>query len=216
MGRSLILAVVSALAASHNCVHDAIISHPDLRVVRGDQLYEHGGRRLQTSTFAPIRIRPLYTSLTADRNMTQSLVNFLQNKLFPAAIARWQSALSVQPVTGPLFAHRDCTSYFQSTTPYRCASYSEVTPCANVGDGISLNFASTYIGEDVVYSTNGDPTVVPATGPGLADADFGVFVTAQVLFLDIELFSVLQWCSLYLFFSACRPLFPARKIRLRM
>lgn len=186
MGRFLAsLAAAATLVASHKCIHDNIVTHPHLRVIHGEQAYEEegSGRRLDASNasaYAPLRIQPIYTNLALDTAMTPALVNFLQNKLFPAAVSRWQSALSVLPVVGPLYAHRQCSNTITSVTPNLCSGFTATTPCANVGDGITLNFADTYLGADTYYTSAGNPTEIPADGPGLANADFGVFVTAQV------------------------------------
>lgn len=105
--------------------------------------------------------------------------NFLQNTLVPAAIARWAELLSVQPIAGNLFAHRECSSQWTSFTPYKCASYATQTTCAETGDGIIIPFDEDDFGEDIAYTSSGAVDETLPAGTGIPDADFAVFVTAQ-------------------------------------
>ena len=106
--------------------------------------------------------------------MTPALVSFLQNQLVPAAVERWESALSLQPVVGPLYAHRQCQSTWTTVTPNLCQTYASVTPCADVGDGIVLNIPSSYFGADVIYASDGSTLSTLSAGAGLPNTDFAV------------------------------------------
>lgn len=169
----------ATLVSSHRCIHDDLVNSENFHIVTGSQEYEHGGRRLDVSGFAPLRIKPVFVSLSADPLMTPSKITFLQNTLMPAAVSRWQSALSVQPVVGPLYAHRECTSAWNSFTPNLCSAFAPQTQCGNIGDGITINFGDSVFGADTLYASNGSPSQTFPAGEGLADADFGVFVTAR-------------------------------------
>lgn len=103
---------------------------------------------------------------------------FLKDKLLPAAIERWQSLLSVVPVNGPLYAHRECTSYWPQVSPYACAEFAPVTGCGNNGQDIPINFDSTMLGADVNYTSSLSPVYQPA-GTGFPNTDFVLFVTAK-------------------------------------
>ena len=167
-------ALTLSFVAAHSCIHDGIIAHPNLRVVAGEQAYADGGRRLQATTYANIRIQPLFINLASDSTMTPALVSFLQNQLVPAAVERWESALSLQPVVGPLYAHRQCQSTWTTVTPNLCKTYASVTPCADVGDGIVLNIPSSYFGADVIYASDGSTLSTLSAGAGLPNTDFAV------------------------------------------
>jgi len=173
-------ALVQSFVAAHSCIHDDVLAHPSLRVITGEQAYADGGRRLQATTYANIRIQPIFSNLASDSTMTPALVSFLQNQLVPAAVERWQSALSLQPVVGPLYARRQCQSTWTTVTPNLCKTYASVTPCADVGDGIVLNIPSSYFGADVIYASDGSTLSTLSAGAGLPNTDFAVFVTAQV------------------------------------
>jgi leishmanolysin-like peptidase len=179
---SICLVVLSALilvpTVAHNCIHDKLVAADSFHIITGEQSYEHGGRRLISSNFAPMRISPIFVNLAQDPLMLAPLIAFVQNKLLPAAIARWQSALAVQPVVGPLFAHRECVSAWTGFTPNLCSAFSAQTQCGDVGDNITINFDASLLGTDNVYASNGAATPL-AAGAGLADADYGVFVTAR-------------------------------------
>lgn len=133
--------------------------------------------RLDVTTWSPVRIQALYLNLAGDGDMTPALVNFVEGQLIPEAVQRWTELLSVMPVVGALFAHRQCDSYY-TTTPATCANL-VAGPTCDSNDGVSVPFDAQYVGADTYYNNQGTAFVEPATGSGLAAADFGMFVTAQ-------------------------------------
>jgi hypothetical protein len=97
----------------------------------------------------------------------------------PAAVSRWSSILSVEPLAGALFAHRSCNNYFGAFTPARCAALDASVVC-ETDDGVSVPIDAQYVGSDVYYTNAGlTQQTQPATGSGLPDADFGIIVTAR-------------------------------------
>ncbi len=86
--------------------------------------------------------------------------------------------LSVEPVVGPLYAMRQCTSQWQAVTPYQCASLAPTTGCSNANGDITINISNDYFGPQTYYPQVNNPTVVSG-GSGIANADFYVYVTAQ-------------------------------------
>lgn len=141
-------------------------------------------RRLQSSTWAGIRISPVFLNVGSDAQMNANLTAFVTQVLVPTAIGRWSELLQVQPVQGPLFANRFCSSFYTNVQPYLCASYSAAEVTCNSGDGVNVAINSTYLGADQYYGSNPatsprpSPLVMPA-GTGLANADFGLYVTAS-------------------------------------
>ena len=106
-------------------------------------------------------------------------IDFITNKLIPAAINRWQSLLSLVRVNGNLYAYRECLSFYVNL-PYRCSLFAATTSCGNSGSSI-LNIPNDYFGVDVRYYYDSKSVmqreVYPA-GTGIPNTDFGLFVTA--------------------------------------
>jgi leishmanolysin-like peptidase len=165
----------------HECIHDHLIHNRSDKVIRAphhEGTYQNGGRLLQSTTWSPIRISPVYpVPLSTDSNMSPALQSYVMNTLIPNAISRLSSLLTVIPVQGNLYAHRSCNTYYTFSDPYPCASYDSLTACANIDNGVTINFPDSLLGSDPVTSSSGSTSYLPA-GTGLPNADFGVFVTA--------------------------------------
>jgi len=178
------------------CVHDHIARlrrAAGVEHVAGAQRYARPapGRRAQAQAQAhappasaldgalPLRIVPIFVGLSSLPAAQQA---FLAQKLVPAAVARWAGLLATPRVRGGLFAHRECAYIWKRASgPWPCSQLASApAACASgVADDVPLPFDAALLGADTVYAADGTPTVVPAGGPGLADADFGLFVTAK-------------------------------------
>jgi hypothetical protein len=94
-------------------------------------------------------------------------------------LTRVENMLQVRVTSSPLYASRQCTSYWQ-TTPAKCASYTDAScGLASEKDGHSFGDYASYYADLQYYPSN--PNVDPTTitgGAGLADFDFAIFVTA--------------------------------------
>ena len=99
--------------------------------------YADHGRRMQTATWAPIRIQVDY-SAGATLGLSSALQTFLRDQLVPAAVQWIQQTLSVVPVTGTLKHARFCSSSYSSGT---CASEGAIPTC-----GISSSPCTTCRG----------------------------------------------------------------------
>ena len=143
-------------------------------------------RRLSATTYAPLRIGVQYVNFASDSNMDSTLLSFLQGTVIPTAISRLQQFLQFNRLTTPLYAHRQCTSYDESTTPANCVNYAATTGCANdpSSDDVVVNFASSQLGADTYYTWNSgsgrysNAVVLPA-GTGFPGYDFVLFATAK-------------------------------------
>lgn len=89
----------------------------------------------------------------------------------------------MQRVQGPLFAHRSCSGYYESTTPASCAGFRPSTPCI-INDGTPpYTFSASELGEDTYYvqsqTGNMDPVTVGSNSTGgYANADMVLLITA--------------------------------------
>lgn len=164
--------------AGHECGHNKLHRlqpHIMKRHVTGPQ--DHGdnhGRALQSATYAPMRIRIQYVGINDDPSYAAS-ASLIQNQLMPAAVARLSSMLSVTPVSGPLYAHRDCARYDVSVQPARCVQFEAATDCANFAGEAAIYFTDAQFGQDTYYS--GSTPVVLSAGTGFSNADYVFFVT---------------------------------------
>ena len=129
----------------------------------------------------PVRISPIFVGVDGTgTGMSPALAAFVRTRLVPDAAARWAAMLSTLRVQGPLFAHRECTSYWSSSAggPNVCAAFAATTTCdSGVASDVTISFGASLLGADVVYDQNGHPTTLPA-GSGFADTDLGLYVTA--------------------------------------
>ena len=182
----------SSTTNSYTCIHDYLYEST-ADAVHGIQEYAsdasslqlNSNRRLQTSSpsWNSIRIVPIYVGFSS---LSITVSQFITTKLIPSAISKWQSLLSVNRVIGPLFAHRECNSYWTNSNgvPYLCAEFSQETLCESgaLGD-TTISFTSTYrnyLGVDLIYS-NVNGKLIPSSvsgGNGLLNADLGLFITS--------------------------------------
>ena len=186
----VVAALVVTGADAHGgtpCGHAlAHVDRPEWRhsTVTGPPGAHPHGRRLAAAAPAPLRIAALPYAWSPSLDPT--LRAFVQSVLVPATTARLAAMLSVVPVAGPLFAHRDCEWYDESVTPARCVQFAASTGCANTpsSDDVAVVFTPGQLGADVVWSYNRAtgrydiPSTLPA-GAGTPNADFGIFITLQ-------------------------------------
>ena len=131
---------------------------------------------IATSATASLRISPVFIS-SAMNTLSSAQSTFLRNILMPSAISAWNSVLKTVPVSGNLFAHRTCTSVWNTNT-FQCAQFSTVTYCAKGFDEVEVPLTS-YLGTDYYYPSSSKSKVsVGPTGTGIANSDFAIFVTA--------------------------------------
>jgi leishmanolysin-like peptidase len=180
---------------SYTCIHDYLYEST-ADAVHGIQEYAsdasslqlNSNRRLQTSTSSStswnsIRIVPIYVGFSS---LSITVSQFITTKLIPSAISKWQSLLSVNRVIGPLFAHRECNSYWTNSNgaPYLCAEFSQETLCESGATGdTTISFTSTYrnyLGIDLLYSNVNGKLISSSVsgGNGLLNADLGLFITS--------------------------------------
>ena len=111
--------------------------------------------------------------------MTPALKTVLTTAV-EVALARYAQLLRVWPVSGPLFAYRQCTSMWANG---RCADVDSAPKCGGVFDDVAISLG-TMLGSQVYYPEGAywdeySETTLPATGPGILSADTAVFVTAK-------------------------------------
>lgn len=164
----------------HRCVHDELHRrHPRIRHLTATGAQDHGsnaGRRLQAATYAPLRISVQFTGFD-DNPAFATQAAFVRQTLMPRATARMAAMLSITPVVGPLFAHRDCARYDTSASPARCVSYSTATDCANFDGEYPILFTADQLGADPVWSTSSRSWSNLPGGGGFPNADLVVFAT---------------------------------------
>lgn len=117
-GRALLLTCAAAAllgrpeahVVKHSCIHDKLAKRGVVgRGGAGDQSYPYGGRRLQTQTWAPIRIHAEFDpSFGQSASFTPGASNWVRTSLVPEAIARFSRMISTIPVSGGLKMHRTC------------------------------------------------------------------------------------------------------------
>lgn len=152
--------------------------HPS-QVYSGDEGAHPAPRSLGVGTAptSPIRITPVFIP-TALSTLTAAQKTFLQTVLIPSAISKWSSLLTVVPVSGNLFAHRDCLNVWSNTPTLQCATFVPTTYCAQGFDEVNIPLSS-YLGIDYYYPNSpNQQSSVPAQGVGLPNSDFAIFVTA--------------------------------------
>lgn len=164
----------------HTCVHDKLRrKHPSIRMLTATGAQDHGentGRRLQAATYEPMRISVQYTGFS-DEPVYATQASFVRNTLMPRATRRLSEMLSITPVVGPLYAHRDCTRYDTSSSPAKCTAYAASTDCSNFGGEYPIVFSAAQLGADQVWSTSSRSWSTLPAGSGFANADFVVFAT---------------------------------------
>lgn len=148
-----------------------------------------------------LRITPIYYNITADTvGMTPSKIDFLQNVLMKNAILKWSNLLMTIPVSGNLFASRECVSWWTTTTPASCAAFAQVTTCGPEGapyssdpdDDVTIPIPPEYLLRQNNFTLlnatakAGSPDFGLVTpdmyfprGTGLPSTDFALFVTSQ-------------------------------------
>lgn len=168
------------------CIHDFL----DHQFVAGAQVYDDShpfitserrlrdeegtGRKLATSTFQPIRMTPYYdnTSLSKLPDNIRTQVSLIVTE----AIQRITRALQVVPVSGNLFAHRFCTSYF-SYSPQVCHSIASNEMCLEMPIPDDHFASLQYCGS--CSSTGCSSCVQSPQGNGVANTDFLIYVRAE-------------------------------------
>jgi hypothetical protein len=148
-----------------------------------------------------LRITPIYFNITTDSvGMSPSKIDFLQNVLMKNAILKWSNLLMTIPVAGNLFASRECTSWWTTTTPASCAAFAQVTTCgpggspstSDLDDDVAIPLPPEYLlrqNNFTLLNTTakfGSPDYGLVTpdmyfprGSGLPATDFAIFVTTQ-------------------------------------
>lgn len=187
MRAALLTLASAAAAAGHTCVHTEVLKQLGERHTGISQLHDASTpdkhRRLAASTWAPMRMKAIYPeSLTQDSRMDANKAAFIQQQLMPEAMRRWSKLLSVRPVQGNLFAHRECGNDWYSVSgqsAYVCGGYLSQTGCSNFAGSGDLNiyFSGDQLGSDTYY--DGHTTRTLPAGTGTPNADFAVFVTAR-------------------------------------
>jgi len=174
--------ITASSIAGYNCVHDDLISH-NILPVKAHQNYPEGRRlQLSSSSWKPIRIKPIYINVVSTAtNMNADKVTLLKDKLIPEAINAWSNMLSVQPVAGKLYAGRFCTNRYSPEIGFpngKCASYESSTKCKdNAGADIDL---APYLAEEVFYPSINSPTILSAgTSSDNKDTDYILFITTE-------------------------------------
>ena len=172
----------SSSSSSYTCVHDDLVSHTKLPV-KATQSYPDGhSRRLQLSSpnWKPIRIKPVYINVsTTSTGMTANKVTFLKEKLIPEAISAWSNMLSVQPISGKLYAGRDCEKVY--TASGKCKEFKSTTTCSDGHSGFEIDLAP-YFGRETYYATspNDIGTVLPAGSSTINEnVDYILFITTD-------------------------------------
>jgi leishmanolysin-like peptidase len=179
--RSLLPLLLLLPAASHVCVHDAYSSSLE-PAVKAPPTDGAGARRNAAASVAPIRITAIYaasnggTDIATEVGMSQSLKEVLTTAV-SAALARFSELLRVRPVSGPLFAYRECIS--QWSTNSRCSAVDTAPKCSGRSDDVVISLGG-MLGSQVYYprSDNSPQTLLP-TGAGMPSTDTVIFVTAK-------------------------------------
>lgn len=118
-----------------------------------------------TDTWAPLRIVAEFAQVDG----APAIVEFVTGKLVPAALARWGALLNTRPVTGALYASRECTSFSAPVLPGAwpaCAVYAPGAPTCYLGP------------DDAPVTVAADKLGGAAAGSGWADADTVMYVSA--------------------------------------
>ncbi|GMF24369.1 unnamed protein product [Phytophthora lilii] len=179
----------------HCCIHDSIDhkyvsgaqnynkDHPFLVSERRRRLGDRKRLSLQTSfankelatvQYQPIRLTPYYDKGTLDKLPTTTRAEVV--KIVTEAIQRISRALQVVPVSGNLFAHRFCTSTYDTTPPI-CHSISNNELCLEMPIPDD-HFASIRYCDACSASGCNNCTISPA-GTGIPDTDFLIYVRAD-------------------------------------
>ena len=200
----LLFALAPLRASAHGrlrrCVHDTLLaSLADAAragrragISAGAQAYTQqasgGGssdspRSLQLSGWAPLRVLPVYIGgFGSDSAFGSGVTAWVRSVVMPAAVAALANMLSVQPVVGPLLAHRTCTGYWQTATRAWCGAYESLTSVsvdAMTAEPVDFTLVlnASYLAADTLGFQNGSSVVLPAGGIGFSNADVVLFVT---------------------------------------
>jgi hypothetical protein len=181
MRAALILALAAcAPALAHVCMHDAYASalKPAVQAPPTDGAR---ARRDAVANAAPIRIKAVYaasnggTEIATEAGMSAALKTVVETAV-AASIARFTQLLQVTPVTGNLYAYRQCTSQW---TNGHCAAVDSAPTCAGGADDVALPLTS-YLGAQTIYPVSSSAAVtLPAGGAGVSGADTVIFITAK-------------------------------------
>ena len=207
----LATAAAAAHGAGHTCIQDRIQARrraANASEPRHAQDYGGvGGRMLESSSFSPIRIVPVYlgeAKAGGGTVVTDTVRDYLKNSIVKAAIDNWQAMLSVVPVAGKLFASRTCNGFFgasdgtpdgdvlaykcggYATNDYFCGDQTQGGRIASVDADLNI-LVDTYADAAPYYTgscsvSGGTATCATATvpaGSGVPNADFVLFVTAK-------------------------------------
>ena len=170
-------------AAAHKCVHTEFVSATLGQAITGPPSPDAGAsaphRSLLSGPLSSLRITPIYidSAMPITSAFTSTLKNWLKATLVPTAVSTWQGLLTL-PQSPSLFAHRDCAYVWSNTATLQCSQYAAKTYCARGFDEIDIDL-TPYLGADVLYNSGNGPTqTLPATGSGVPNSDFALFVTA--------------------------------------
>ena len=194
----LLLAASSSASPLRRCGHDALRSSLAAaeragtrpRATVGAQAYAPlgpGGRSLQQlpSGYAPLRLLPVYVgSFGSDSAFTAGTAAWIRTTIMPAAVRAYAGMLAVQPVVGPLLAHRSCKTWgqFASGGAAVCTAYDSntsvtVPALTDSANDVSLLLNASYLAADLLYAADGTPVRLPAGSIGFPGADTVLFVT---------------------------------------
>lgn len=141
-------------------------NHPWEGVPRGD-----GGRRMQASDTAPLRIRSDTSSFDLPDSTPE--LAYITGTLVHRAASRWEQALSVVPVDGPLFASRGCRTFNADGT---CRAFAERPTCGNEDDPSHPTIPQQYLATEQECTAAGQCTTLQG-GEGAMNADIVVLYT---------------------------------------
>jgi hypothetical protein len=147
---------------------------PDVRRPHPHPPPPHGCSLQAGTSWAPLRIVAEYGDTSG---ADAALVSWVKSTLVPAALARWGELLTTRPVVGPLYAPRQCASYYSGTT--KCASYAGGGLTCQLGYGDApVTVGADKLGPDAYYPSGpgGPPATMPA-GTGWPGADTAVYVS---------------------------------------
>ena len=179
MRAALILALAAcAPALAHVCQHDAYIVNKT--AVQAPPTDGARARRDAVANAAPIRIKAVYVAnnggadIATNEGMTAAYKTAVTNAV-SESITRFSQLLKVSPVTGNLYAYRQCTSMW---TNGRCAAVESAPSCGS--DDVALPLAN-YLGAQTIYPVSSSAAVIlpAAAGAGVSDADIVIFITAK-------------------------------------
>ena len=175
-----LLALAPRAAPAHVCQHDAYAAGK--AAVQAPPTDGARARRDAVADAAPIRIKAIYVASNGGADIgTEAGMTAAYKEAVVAAVtaslARFSQLLKVTPVSGNLYAYRDCDSSWSATGG--CAAVDSATTCAGGSDDVALPL-SAYFGAQTYYPTSpSTAATLPATGAGVSNADTVIFITAK-------------------------------------